>query len=102
MAVTIKEKVNPEVKDPKNISEEPPPQPETLRMGEDEAATTSRNLRDKLARDRLMLENEERKTRGPRVGHNIFYNSTEEACIKIISLSWNGRKEEIPAIKSTC
>ena len=56
------------LEDPKYIREEPPPGPETPREGEDEAV---RNLRDKLARDRVILENEERRTRGPRVGHNV-------------------------------
>ena len=76
MAVTVKENVNPEVilEEPKDILEELPPRPVTPREGESEAATTARNLREKLARDRVTLENEERKTRGPRVGHNVFYN----------------------------
>ena len=42
----------------KDILEEPPPQPKTPRDGEYEVATIARNLRDKLARDRAMLENE--------------------------------------------
>ena len=64
MAVTVKENVSPEVmlEDPKEILDEPPPGPETPREEENEAATTARNLRDKLARDRVMLENEERRT----------------------------------------
>ena len=46
MAVTVKENVNPEtmLEDPKDTLEEPPPRPETLREGEDEAAITARNL----------------------------------------------------------
>ena len=65
MALTVEENVNPEVmlEDPKDILEEPPPRPETPRDIEDEAAMTTRNLRDKQARDRIMLENEERNTR---------------------------------------
>ena len=59
------------LEEPKDILEEPPPRPETPREGENEAATIARNVRDKLARDRV--ENEERRTRGPRVGHNVFY-----------------------------
>ena len=67
MAVTVKKYINPEVmlEDPKDILEEPPPRPETPRDGEDEAATTARSLRNKQARDRVMLENEERNT-GPK------------------------------------
>ena len=58
MAVTVKENVNPKVilENPKDMLEEPPPRPETPREGENEAATTARNLRDKLATDRVMLE----------------------------------------------
>ena len=65
MALTAKENVNQEVmlEDPKDTLEEPPPRPETPRDGEDEAAMTARNLREKQARDRVMLENEERNTR---------------------------------------
>ena len=37
------------LEDPKKILEEPPPRPETPPEGENEAATTGRNLRDKLA-----------------------------------------------------
>ena len=83
MAVIVKENVNPEVmfEEPKNISEELPPQPETPLIGDNEAATIARNLRDKLARDRVMLENEERRTRGPRVGHNVFYNEVQKKLV---------------------
>ena len=68
MAVTVKENVNPEIilEEPKDILEEPPPRPETPRDGENEDARNARILRDKLAMDRVVLENEERKTRGPR------------------------------------
>ena len=74
LAVTVKENVNPEVmlEEPKDILERPP-RLETPQDGENEAATIAKNLRDKLARDRVMLENEERRTRGPRVGHNVFF-----------------------------
>ena len=76
MTVTVKENVNPEVmlEEPKDMLEESPPRPETPREGETEAAMTARNLRDKLARDRVMLENEERRTRGIKVGHNVVHN----------------------------
>ena len=50
MAVTVKENINQDIRmeEPKDILVEPPPQPETPREGENEAATTARNLRDKL------------------------------------------------------
>ena len=53
MAVAVKENVSPEVmlEDPKDLLEKPPPRPETPREVEDEAATTARNLKNKLARD---------------------------------------------------
>ena len=89
MAVTVKENVNSEVmlQDPKDILEEPPSRPETPRAGEDEAAITARNLRDKLARDRVMLENEEKRTRGPRVGHNVYYNEVQKKFVYRLFLS---------------
>ena len=96
MAVSVKENVNPKVmlEEPKDILEEPPPRPETPREGETEAATTARNLRDKLARDRVMLENEERRKRGPRVGHNVFYNEVLKKLLfrLFLSLGTEGKK----------
>ena len=96
MAVTVKENVNQEIilEEPKDILKEPPPRPETPREGETEAATTARNLRDKLARDRVLLENEERRTRGPRVGHNVFYNEVQKKLVSrlFLSLGTEGKK----------
>ena len=96
MALTMKENVNPEImlEDPKDILEEPPPRPETPREGDDEAAITARNFRDKLARDRVMLENEERRTPGPRVGHNVYYNEVHKKHVSrlFLSLGTEGKK----------
>ena len=96
MAVTVKENVNPEVilEEPKKKLEEPSPRPKTPREGETETATIARNLRDKLARDRVMLENEERRTRGPRVGHNVFYNELQKKLGSrlFLSLGTEGKK----------
>ena len=75
------------LEDPKDILEESPPRPETPREGENEAATTVRNLRDKLARDRVMLENEERRTRGPRVGHNVCYTEVQKKLVSRLFFS---------------
>ena len=88
MAVTVKQNVNPEVilEAPKDILEKPPPRPETPRKGETEAATTARNLRDKLASDRVMLQNEETRTRGPRVGHNVLYNEVQKKLVSRLFL----------------
>ena len=96
LAVTVEGNVNPEVilEDPKDIQEEPPPRPETPREGEDEAATAAWNLRDKLARDRIMLESEERRTRGPRVGHNVYYYEVQKKLVSrfFLSLGTEGKK----------
>ena len=96
MAVTVKENVNPEVilEAPKDILEEPPPRPETPREGETEAATSARNLRDKLASDRVMLEDEEIRTRGPRFCHNVFYNEVQKKLVPrlFLSLGTEGKK----------
>ena len=96
MAVTVKENVNPKIilEEPKDILEEPPPRPETPRDGETVDATTARNLRDKLARDRVLLEKEERRTRGPRVGHNVFYNEVQKKLVSrlLLSLGTEGKK----------
>ena len=74
MAVTGKENVNPEImlEDHKEILEELPPRPETARDKEVTTAGAARDLSDKLARDGVKLENEERRTRGRQVGHNIY------------------------------
>ena len=96
MAVTVKENVNPEIilEEPKDILEEPPPHPETPRDGENEDARNARILRDKLAMDRVVLENEERRTRGPRVGHNVFYNEVQKKLVSrlFLSLGTEGKK----------
>ena len=83
------------LEEPKDILEEPSPQPETPREGENEAATTARSLRDRPARHRFMLENEERRTRGPRVGHNVFYNEVQKklASRLFFSLGTEGKKK---------
>ena len=77
MAITVNEKVNPEImlEDPKKIVEEIPLRPEAPRNGDDATARAARYIKDKLDRDRLTLENEERRARGPRVGLNIYYNA---------------------------
>ena len=45
---------------------------------ENAQAITEREARDQLARDKILLENEERKTRGPKVGHNVYYNEVQK------------------------
>ena len=80
LAVTVKESVNPELllEEPREIMFEPLPRPETPREQENEQAIAEREARDKLARDRVLLENEERRARGPKVGHNVYYNEVQK------------------------
>ena len=88
MAVTVKENVNPEVilEDPKPVLEEPELRPETPREGENAAATAAREARDRLLRDRVAAENEERRERGPKVGHNIYYNEVQKRLVSRLFL----------------
>ena len=83
MAVTVKENVNPEVmlEDPKPMLEEPEPRPDTPREGESAAATAAREVRDRLLKDRVAAENEERRERGPKVGHNIYYYEVQKRLV---------------------
>ena len=88
--------MNPEIilEKPKDILDKPPPRPETPREGENEDARNARTLRDKLARDRVLLENEERRTTGPRVGHNVFYNEVQKKLVSrlFLCLGTEGKK----------
>ena len=76
LAVTVKENVDPEVmlEEPKVILEEPLPTPEPPLQNKDAHAVVEREAKNRLARDRVVLENEERIMRGPKVGHNVFYH----------------------------
>ena len=86
LAVTVKESVNPELflEEPKQVLLEPLPRPETPREHENAQASTEREARDQLAGDKILLENEERKTRGPKVGHNVYYNEVQKRVASII------------------
>ena len=53
-------------KDPKPIIEEQEPSPETPRTGGDANAIAARETRDRLMRDRVAAENEERRERESR------------------------------------
>ena len=79
LAVTVKENVNPEVllEDPKPNVEEPMPRPETPRQNKSEQATADREAMDKSLRDKVVLENEEGRERGPKVEHSVFYNKVQ-------------------------
>ena len=79
--MTVKENVNPEIllEASKAVIEEPKPRPETPRTGEDDAGVTARETKDRLARDRVALENEERRERerererGTKVVHKVYF-----------------------------
>ena len=62
LVVTVKENVDPEVllKEPRAVLEESLPQPETQLNNEDAQAVIKREAQDRLARERVLLENEER------------------------------------------
>ena len=81
LAVTVKESVNPELllEEPKEVLFEPLQRPETPREHESAQAIAEREARDKLARDKNLLENEERRARGPKVGHNVYYNEVQKS-----------------------
>ena len=106
MAVTVQENVNPEVllEEPHPVIEEPEPRPETPRTVEDAAATAAREARDRLLRDRLAAENEERRERGPKVGHDIYYKEVQKRLVSrlFIALGTEGKKQffqSIPTLK---
>ena len=96
MAVTVKESFNAEIirEDPKVIQEKPPLRPETPRDGEDATEIAARDLKDKLARGRVVLENEERRARGPRICHKNHYNEVQKKLVsrKVLFLGTEGKQ----------
>ena len=74
MAVTVMENVSPELllENPKEVLEELPSRSEFPR--EDENAGKTRQI----VLDRVRQENEERRTRGLRFEHNIYYNEVQK------------------------
>ena len=96
LAVTVKESVNLELllKEPREILFEPLPWPETPRGKENAQAIAEREARDKLARDKILLENEERRARGPKDGHKVYYNEVQRvACRLFLALGTEGKKK---------
>ena len=75
------------LEDPKPEIEEPEPRPKTPRTGEDANAVTVRETRDRLMQDRVAEENTERRERGPKVGHNIFYNEVQKRLVSRLLLA---------------
>ena len=88
--------MDPEVllEEPRAVMEEPLPRPETPGTNEDAQAVTEREARDKLARDKVILENEERVARGPKVGHNVFYHEVGKRLTSrlFLALGTEGKK----------
>ena len=97
LAVIVKESVNPELllEEPREILFEPLPRPETPREQETAQAIAEREARDKLARGKILLENEERRARGPKVGHNVYYNEVQKrfASRLFLALGTEGKKK---------
>ena len=89
--------MDPEIllQEPKEVRLEQLPRPETPREHENPQAITDREARDQLARDKINLENEERRARGPKVGHNVYYNEVQKrvASRLFLALGTSGRKK---------
>ena len=105
LAVTVKENANPEIilEEPNEVVDEPMPRPETLGEAETTQAVTDRELRDRLRRDKVKLENQERRERGPKVGHNVFYNEVQKRLTSrlLLALGTGGGKQ-IGAEEPSC
>ena len=95
----VNEIVNPEILlgDPQAVIEEPLPRPETPGTNDDEQAVMDREARDRLLRDEIILENEEKRERGPEVGHNVFYNEVQKRLTSrlFLALGTEGTKKMV-------
>ena len=60
-------------------------------------AVTDREARDRLRRDKIILENQERRERGPKVGHNEFYNEVQKRLTSrlFLALGTEGKKKSV-------
>ena len=97
LAVTVKESVDPELllQEPKEVLLEQLPRPKTPREHKNAQAIADREARDQLARDKINLENEERRARGPKVGHNVYYIEVQKrvASRLFLALVTEGKKK---------
>ena len=97
LAMTVKENVNPEIllEDPKEVIDELIPRPETPGTNEDAQAVADREATDRIARDKVILENQERRERGPKVRHNVFYNEVQKRLTSrlFLALRTDGKKK---------
>ena len=102
LAVTVKESVNLEIllEEPKEVIDEPMPRPETPGENETAQAVTDREARDRLRRDKVILENEELRERGPKVGHNVFYTEVQKRLTSrlFLVLGTEGKKKFVQKI----
>ena len=71
------------------------PQPEIPGEHKTVQATTDREARDRLRRDRVILENEERRELGLKVGHTVFYNEVQKRLTSrlFLALGTEGKKK---------
>ena len=55
----------------------------------------ARELKDKIAKDKVVLGNEEKRTRGPKVGHNIYYTDVQNKLVSrlFLFLGIEGKKK---------
>ena len=83
------------LQEPKEVLLEQLPRPETPRENENAQAIVDREARDQIARDKINLENEERRARGPKVGHNVYYNEVQKrvASRLLLALGTEGKKK---------
>ena len=93
----MKENVSPEIilEDPKGKVEELEPRPETPRTSDDANAVAAHEARDTMMRDRMATENEERRERGPKVGHNIYYNEVQKGLVSRLFLALEDEEKTI-------
>ena len=85
----MKKNVSPEIilEDPKGKVEELEPRPEKPRTSDDANAVAAHEARDTMMRDRMAAENEERRQRGPKVGHNVYYNEVQKGLVSRLFLA---------------
>ena len=103
LAVTVKENVNPEIilEEPKEVVDEPMPRPETPEETETAQAVADRESRDRLRRDKAIQENEERREREPKVGHNVFCNEVQKRLTSRLFLALGTEEEKNFVQKNT-
>ena len=96
--------MNPELllEEPKEVLLEPLSRPETQRENENAQAIAEREARNQLARDKILLENDERRAGGPKVGHNVYYNELQKRVASRLFLALGTEGEKICTKESAC